>query len=402
MNLLFVHQNFPGQYLNLAPRLARSGHNVIAVSSRPGVQMEGITILNYGAPQQRPYRAHPYLERMEEAVVRGQRVADLALRLKASGFVPDVICAHPGWGESLYLRDVWPHAPQLHYCEFYFHSFSGPSQFRPREDVGLDQLFGLRTRNSLFLIALNDCDAGVTPTVWQHAQYPAEFQPRIAVAHDGINVELYKPREDAKVTLPSGRALSRADRLVTYVSRNLEPVRGFPEFIRSLELLLRRDDKVQVLVIGGDEVSYGAPLPDGQTWRENMLKEVDIDRERVHFLGRIPYMQYLSALQASSAHVYLTVPYVLSWSMLEAMSVGCVVIGSDTAPVREVIEDGRNGFLVDFFDANGLALKIAEVLDRRDELNGLRERARETVRERYSLARCLPLQVAQIEAVGRA
>jgi len=300
------------------------------------------------------------------------------------------------------LRDVWPHAPQLHYCEFFFRSFSGPAQFRPREDVSLDHLFGVRTRNSLSLIALNDCDAGVTPTIWQHAQFPAEFKSRIAVAHDGINMDFFKPRPDATVTLPSGRTLNRTDRIVTYVSRNLEPVRGFPEFIRSLELLLRRDDKVEVLVIGGDEVSYGPPLPEGQTWRENMLKEVELDLNRVHFLGKLPYAKYLLALQASSAHVYLTVPYVLSWSVLEAMSAGCVVVGSDTAPVREVIEDARNGFLVDFFDAAGLARKIAEVLDRRDELDGLRGAARETVRERYSLARCLPRQVDQIERLGRA
>ena len=363
--------------------------------------MAGIKILNYDAPQPGARGVHPFLEKMEEAVVRGERVAELALRLKRSGLTPNVICLHPGWGESLYLRDVWPHAPQLHYCEFYFNSFSGPSQFRPREDVSLEHLFGLRTRNSLFLLALNDCDAGVTPTYWQHAQYPVEFQSRIAVAHDGINVDFYKPRKDATITLPSGRILSRADRVVTYVSRNLEPARGFPEFIRSVELLQRREDKLEVLVIGGDEVSYGQPLPEGQTWRENMLREVDIDRQRVHFLGKIPYMLYLSALQVSSAHVYLTVPYVLSWSLLEAMSAGCVIVGSDTEPVREVIDSGRNGFLVDFFDTKGLALQIAEALRRRDELDDLREAARETVRERYSLARCLPEQMDQIERLAQ-
>jgi glycosyltransferase involved in cell wall biosynthesis len=401
MNLLFIHQNFPGQYLNLAPRLARDGHNVLAISSRLGVQMPGIKILNYEAPQPSASGAHPFLEKMEEAVVRGQRVADIALRAKRSGLTPDVICLHPGWGESLYLRDVWPGARQLHYCEFYFHSFSGPSQFRPRDDVSLEHLFGLRTRNSLFLLALNDCEAGVTPTYWQHAQFPLEFRSRIAVVHDGINVDLYKPRPDATITLPGGRVLSRADRVVTYVSRNLEPARGFPEFIRAVELLQRREDKFEVLIIGGDEVSYGPPLPKGQTWREKMLKEVDIDQTRLHFLGKIPYMHYLSALQVSSAHVYLTVPYVLSWSLLEAMSAGCVIVGSDTEPVREVIDSGRNGFLVDFFDTNGLAQQIAEALRRSDELDDLREAARERVREQYSLARCLPRQMDQIERLAQ-
>ena len=402
MNILFIHQNFPGQYLNLAPRLIRDGHNVLAISSRLGVQMEGIKILNYSVPQQRTKGTHRFLERFEEAVIRGERVAELAIQLKRSGFTPDVICVHPGWGESLYLRDVWRDVAQLHYCEFYFNSFSGPSQFRAHEDVSLDHIFGLRTRNSLFLLSLNDCNAGVTPTRWQHSQYPIVYQPTIAVVHDGINANLCRPRADATLQLPNGKVLSRSDPVITYVSRNVEPVRGFPEFIRSVALLQQREPASEIIVIGGDEVSYGPPLPEGQTWRDKMLQEVDIDRQRVHFLGKVPYQRYLSALQVSSAHVYLTAPYVLSWSLLEAMAAGCVIIGSDTPPVREVIEDGRNGFLVDFFDSNGLALRIVEALRHRDELGSLRDAARETVLERYSLAQCLPDQIALIERLARA
>ena len=402
MNLLFIHQNFPGQYRYLAPSIVRGGHNVLAISSRMDVQMEGIKILNYDAPQQHASGTHRFLEKLEEAVIRGERVAELALRLKQSGFTPDAICVHPGWGESLYLRDVWADAPQLHYCEFYFNSFSGPSQFRTREDVGLDHLFGLRTRNSLLLLSLNDCDAGVTPTEWQHVQYPKVFQSKIAVTHDGINVNLCRPSAEAVLPLPSGRVLSRSDRVITYVSRNLEPARGFPEFIRSVALLQQHEPDTEIVVIGGDEVSYGPPLPAGQTWREKMLREVDINQERVHFLGKVPYQNYLSAIQVSSVHVYLTVPYVLSWSLLEAMSAGCIIVGSDTAPMREVIQDGFNGFLVDFFDWNSLALQVVEALRRRDELDNLRVAARETVRERYSLARCLPQQTALIERLARA
>ena len=401
MKLLFVHQNFPGQYLNLAPRMARGGHDVVAVSSRPGVKFDGVKIVNYEAPGGAPTGAHRYLDSSEAPVGRGERVAELALQMKKAGFTPDVICAHPGWGESLYLRDVWRQSPQLHYCEFFFHSFTGPSQFRPQEEVALDQVFGLRTRSSIFLLALNDCDAGVTPTHWQHAQYPIAYQPMIEVAHDGIRTDYFRPRPDATVTLPSGRTLSRSDRVVTYVSRNLEPVRGFPEFMRAVSLVQQREPETEFVVLGGDEVSYGAPAPGGDTWREKMLREVDLDLSHVHFLGKVPYDRYLSILQLSSAHVYLTVPYVLSWSLMEAMAAGCLVIASGTEPVREVVEDGRNGLLVDFFDAKALAAKIIEPLDRQDAFDDLRRAARQTICERYSLAACLPRHIEQIKRLAK-
>ena len=145
-------------------------------------------------------------------------------------------------------------------------------------------------------------------------------------------------------------------------------------------------------------MSYGGRPKDGGTWREVMLAEIGPLPDRVTFTGRVPYRDYLSLLNVSSAHVYLTYPFVLSWSMLEAMASGAFVIGSATQPVEEVIEDGRNGWLVDFFDTNAMAARIAEGLAERLNMADLRAAARDTVLERYALTDCLARQRALIEA----
>ncbi len=401
MNILFVHQNFPAQYLHLAPHLARAGHRVVAISNREGVAMAGIEILNYVLPARRAPGTHRYLPRTEEAVIRGECVAALSLQLAASGFRPDIVCAHPGWGEALYLDDVWKGVPQLHYCEFYFAPFRGASQFRPRLPVSVDSIFETRLRNAVFLLSLEVCHAGVSPTWWQWSQYPSPHRPRIAVVHDGINVTMVRPDPAAVLSLPDGRQLARGAPIVTYVSRNLEPIRGFPEFMRAAALLLERRPETEIVIVGGDEVSYGATLPDGDTWRQRMLREVLIDARRVHFLGKIPYTDYLKLLQVSAAHVYLTAPFVLSWSLVEAMAAGCLVVASDTEPVRELLTDGKNGLLVDFFDRDALVRRIEEALDGGPAFDALREAARRTVCESYSLAHCLPRQTSLVERVAR-
>jgi glycosyltransferase involved in cell wall biosynthesis len=217
------------------------------------------------------------------------------------------------------------------------------------------------------------------------------------VIHDGIDTQTCIPVEDKRIFLDNGLRLSRADEVVTYVSRNLEPYRGFPSFMRAAAIVSRRRPHCHFLIIGGDSVSYGRRLPKGETYRQSMLAEVDVDPTRFHFLGRVPYRRFLDCLQVSSVHVYLTFPFVLSWSMLEAMSAGCLVLGSDTPPVAEVIEDGRNGLLTDFFSPEAIAGRVDEVLDHPDRMANVRMRARETVLERYALERCLPRHLAVIE-----
>jgi glycosyltransferase involved in cell wall biosynthesis len=401
MRVVFIHQNFPGQYQHLALQLAKRGHSVAALSTRVGIDYPGVRITNYVASGKQSPGSHPFLYRFERHLQQGIAVAATALKLRKEGFSPDVVCVHPGWGESLYVKDVWPKARQLHYCEYHLQPYNPAQIFDPRAVLTLDQVFTQRVNGGLGLFALNDMDAGVSPTHWQKGQYPSLFRDRISVVHDGINAGLCKPNADASLPLPSGRRLSRRDKVVTYVARNLEPMRGFPQFVRAMGLLLSRDPGVEIVVIGGDDVSYGATHPSGRSWRETMLEEVELDRERVHFCGKLPYLDYLAALQISSAHVYLTAPFVLSWSMLEAMAVGCIVIASDTEPVREIVTDGVDALLFDFFDRDALVDRVEAALREPQRFELLRQNARATILERYSLQRCLPKQIELVEALSR-
>jgi glycosyltransferase involved in cell wall biosynthesis len=185
-----------------------------------------------------------------------------------------------------------------------------------------------------------------------------------------------------------GVRLSCGDEVLTFVNRNLEPYRGFHVFMRALPRILAQRPRSHVLIVGGDEVSYGSRPVGGGTWRQRLLAEVGagLPAGRVHFLGRLPYRDYLRVLQVSACHVYLTYPFPLSWSCIEAMSAGCAVVASRTPPVEEFVEHGRNGWLVDFFDADGLAEQVARVLSDPAQSMPVRQEARRRVVERCDFA----------------
>jgi glycosyltransferase involved in cell wall biosynthesis len=407
MKLLFVHQNFPGQYRHLGPYFAANPRNqVVTISERHAdrpLALPRMRHLFYDAPPGGGRATHHYLRGVEGSVRRGQAAVKLALEVRKEGFQPDVICAHPGWGEALYLKDIFPRAKLLNYYEFYYVFRGADVGFDPEYPATLDDMFKAPTRNATQLLSFVGADAGISPTEWQKSLYPPFMRDTISVIHDGVDTGMIRPDPAASFALPGGGAtLTRADEVLTYVSRNLEPYRGFHVFMRALPEILRRRPKAQVLVIGGDEVSYGTRLPAGQSYRARLMEEVGgaLDLARVHFLGKLPYGQFLRALQISSAHVYLTYPFVLSWSMLEAMAAGCLVIGSRTTPVQEVIEDGVNGLLVDFLPPAALAERVSEALAARESFAAVRERARRTVIERYDLKTvCLPRQVALIRSL---
>lgn len=407
MKILFVHQNFPGQYRHLAIHLAAvPGNQVVAITQRRDMQLPGVKNIVYKPQREVTPQMHHYLRKTEADVLNAQSVARAALGLKRSGFVPDIMLGHNGWGEILYLKDVFPQTPLLGYFEF-FYRFSGADVgFDPGEALTFDTAPRIRTKNLGNLLGLDAADAGQCPTLWQKSTYPERYHPMLRVIHEGIDTDLALPDAKARLTLPAlGIDLAAGDEVVTYVARNLEPYRGFPSFMRSLPAILERRPNAHALIVGGDEVSYGVRLSKGQSYRQLLLDELGdtLDLRRVHFLGKVPYPVFMRILQISRVHVYLTYPFVLSWSMLEAMAAGCLLIASRTAPVEEVIHDGENGLLVDFFKPVEIAERVVTALEDRTLFTALRENARRTIIEKYDLKTiCLPQQLAMIEEVTNA
>jgi glycosyltransferase involved in cell wall biosynthesis len=404
MRVLFVHQNFPGQYRHVAPALAaRPGYQVVGLGENPGDPLPGVQHVRYKPPQPAGEQTHRYIKRFEAAVRRGQTVARAALALQERGFVPDMICCHPGWGEGLFLRDVWPQARTLYYWEFYYRSQGADVGFDPPGPVSVDEACRVRTLNTTHLLSLDSADWGQTPTEWQRSQFPAGVRERISVIHEGVDTDDVAPDPAARFTLPNGRVLAPGDEVVTFIGRGLEPYRGFHVFMRCLPMAMRARPNTQFVVVGGDDPHYGARPKDAPSWRELLLRELDgqLDLGRLHFVGKIPHPALKALYSVSAAHVYLTYPFVLSWSMLEAMASGCLVIGSATPPVEEVIRHGENGLLVDFFRPDQIADTIAEVLARPEHYRGLRQAARRTVQDRFDLRRfTLPRHLALIDTVA--
>ena len=409
MNLLFIHQNFPGQFKHLAPALAAQGHQVLALAIRKEpVTWQGVSVVPYQPARGTTPNVHPWVSDFETKTIRGDACMRAMLKLKAQGFTPDAVIAHPGWGESLFVKDVWPDTRLGIYCEFFYHAQGADVGFDPEfpsHDEG--DACRLRLKNLNNLVHFGIADAGLSPTEWQASTFPEPFRSKISVIHDGIDTEAVAPAPAVSLTLPSGQTLTRADEVVTFVNRNLEPYRGYHVFMRSLPKLLAERPNAQILIVGGDDVSYGARAPQGRKWKEIFAQKVrprltDAQWSRVHFLGNLPYQQFIPLLQVSTVHVYLTYPFVLSWSLLEAMSAGCAIVASNTAPLLEAIRHGDTGLLVDFFDADALAAEVAGLLADDDRRRQLGTRARAFARERYDLRSvCLPRQLAWVEKLAR-
>jgi glycosyltransferase involved in cell wall biosynthesis len=394
MKFLFIHQNFPGQYVHIVCYLAQAGHQVTFITQPRSAEIAGVRKLEY-QPVVPELCGQAYLRELENSLANGLAVARLCEWLNRDGFVPDIIIGHNGWGEILYIKDVWPHVPLLGYFEFFYRASGSDVDFDSEFPPEADAAVRLRTRNAINLMGLDAVDWGQSPTEWQRSQYPKRYWDRIAVVHEGVDTILVKPDPSARLWLSGGHCLSRTDDIVTYSARDLEPYRGFHVFMRALPRVLEQRPRAQVLIVGGDGVSYGRRPEKADSYPAQLLAELDgkVDLKRVHFLGHLPYQQYLTVLQISTVHVYLTYPFVLSWSLVEAMAAGCLVIGSRSAPVEEVICDGENGQLVDFFDVEGLGNRIANALagDGDGVNDSIRAAARQTVIARYELnSVCLP------------
>lgn len=363
MRLLVIHQNFPGQFRHLIPYWAKEpGWQVVGIGRDTAPGLKCVPWLRYRLHREGHKQQHPYLRNMESAVLHGQAVARVMLDLKRKGFQPDVILAHPGWGETLYAKDVFPDARLIHYCEWYYGS--------PDSDVGFDHEFPptfddiarMRTWNALHTLNLTNCDIGISPTQWQKSRHPEIFQSKIEVIHEGINTDGLHPDPQATFTTPDGLTLRAGDPVITYVARNLEPYRGFHIFMRALERIQKQHNTCHALIVGGNDVSYGRRPSDAPNWREKMVREVSVDPVRTHFVGKLPYDRYVKVLQISASHIYLTYPFVLSWSLFEAIITGCPIVASNTTPVKEYLSEGPRTSLVDFFDVEKLNRAAVETL----------------------------------------
>ena len=409
MKILFIHQNFPGQFKFLAPALVKQGHTVVAMTMQKteAKEWQGVRLAPYTATRGTTPKVHPWISDFETKTIRAEACFRAALRMRAKGLNPDLIVSHHGWGESLFLKDVWPQAKLAIYCEFYYHPRGADVGFDPEfpaEDAG--EVCRLRLKNLNNLLHFDVADAAISPTHWQASTFPEPFRSKITVVHDGIDTEAVAPNLAVSLTLNGNIKLTRADEVITFVNRNLEPYRGYHIFMRALPELLKRRPQARVLIVGADDVSYGARPEEGKKWKDIFASEVrpqisDADWARVHFLGHIPYQHFIPLLQLSTVHVYLTYPFVLSWSLLEAMSVGCAIVASDTQPLREAIRHDDTGRLVDFFDVPGLANEVCALLDDPVARQRLGANARAFAQATYDLKTvCLPRQLQWVQGLA--
>ncbi len=405
MKILCLHPCFPGQFKHLIPKLLERGDLVWAIR-KPGysnTQIDpALKVFSYKLKRGNGKDVHPLVLETESKVLRGVAVADVACRLRDEGLLPDLILGHPGWGDMLFMSDVWPEVPQLHYLEF-FHGVPGTDHDIEDRYTTKNSIFEAqrtRMKNANLLLNLDSMDLGWTPTQFQKSVFPEWVQSRTSVIHDGIDTNWLIPNEHALLPLPNGNYLRVGDPVVTFINRTFEPYRGIHIFLEAIHRLQQKIPSVHTVLVGADiaDVSYGARRSDGRGWLSALMSDMtdSIDWSRVHCLGTVSHDRLLQVYQVSSAHVYLTYPFVLSWSMLEAMSCGCLLVGSSTSPVEEVLQDGQNGFLVDFQDSAGLANILETAIHKPHQMSTIRKNARITAFQ-YDIRQCLRKQLALID-----
>jgi glycosyltransferase involved in cell wall biosynthesis len=407
-DVLFVHNNFPAQFGFIANKLKSDGHRVAAISSETGRAPEGIELVRWGAKRGTTEGILPAAVRAEADLIRGGAAAQAALALRKQGYDPALIIGHPGWGETTYMREIFPDAKQIAYAEFYYRSVGG--------DVGFDPEFSpqraedphlLYAKNAGMTMAFAEAQAIVSPTPFQASVLPEIFRERTHIIHEGVDTALIKRHPKPKLTMGNGKVIDGSRPLITLINRRFEPLRGFHIFMRALPKFMAAVPDADVVVIGADEAGgYGKPAEGGKTWGQQLLAEVSdrVDRSRLHFVGRVPHPLMIETLSLSTAHIYYTYPFVLSWSLLEAMATECLVLGSDTPPVRDAITHGVDGILNDFFDIEGLSDAMIEACRNTEKFLPIRRAARETVLRRFDRATiCEPAWTALVNPMlGRA
>ena len=400
MKILFVHQYFPGQFKRIARHYVEAGHDVVALhrglnDGRASQQVYGVRIVEYGQEVRADRTKEHVLHDAETFIREAASACFRAIELRDAGWFPDLVYDHSGWGTGAYLHDVFPDAKYVKYCEW-FHDNSPDSIGFLNEPPPFEGRFMNSLLNLPILADLARADLMIAPTNWQRSKFPRALQTAIHVVPDGIDTDLFTPEPQAAFTSAEGRVFTRADRVVTYVARGADPFRGFKSFMDALAVLQARDPGLEAIIVGDRTVYYGSGGGSERHF-EAVMAGANIDPARTHFTGTLPYDDYRKVLQISAAHVYLTVPFVLSWSALEALSTGCAFVGSDTPPVREFVEDGKNGRLVDFFDAAAIADAVEKVRQGGPAVDAMRDVARRTIVERWSADIAIARHLALVE-----
>ena len=418
--ILFIHQNFPAQFKSLAPELANNKsyeiHTLAAktdntIKNPPDYvsSMKNISHHHYVIDKGSSSKIHLFAQEFETKMIRAEAVAKKCFALKESGLNPDLVIDHPGWGETFFIKEIWPNCKLLSYFEFYYNTRNSDVDFDVNEVelplTGFDLFARLRARNAPGLMSYLEADQLISPTSFQRSTAPIFLQKKIKVVHDGIDTNIIKPFKSGEINIENSHGLkinlSKKNKIITFVNRNLEPYRGYHSFMRSLPNIQKEHPDAYILIIGGDQVSYGSASPSGRSYKDIYLEEVKdnlVDLEKVIFLGKVDYANFLTVIGLSSVHVYLTYPFVLSWSMLEAMALESIVVGSKTGPVEEIIKDKVNGLLVDFFDINEISSTVNDVLHNPEKYKKIRKNARKTIIDKYDLKNVsLPKQLNLIK-----
>lgn len=406
MRVLLLHPNFPGQFRQLAPALKACGHEVVGVGAREQPWANtGVPYHSCGGTPHSDLRIHNPEMRLTAQLAQGRRVAAKLRELQGTGWQPDVVLVHPFWGDALFMDDVFPDVPLVALLELDFQGLD-LENFDPEFSKTAEDDFGanLALRQWADQMAIRRMQQGVTATAFQRSSFPSWQQSRIEVIHEGVDLTQCRPDPLARITLPSGLTLRRGDPVVSFGSRSLEPLRGFASFLRCLPTLQQGQPNLQIVVVGQDGHCYGPPPPAGvSSWKALLMHELGdrVNWSNVHFTGHLPYEQLLRLFQVTQVHVYLTYPYVLSWSLLEAMACGAPIVGSATAPVQEVIEHGVNGWLVPFFDSEDLAEQLLDVL-RHPAEQIISLKARQTIADRYNVHSCTSRMIELLSRVSSA